>query len=320
MADAKWLVGLGPEMDVAEAARQVFEVRLRLVRSHLPLASSASEADRDTEHVHQLRVATRRAGAALRIFQRCLPDRIHRKLKKTLRAIRRAAGDARDWDVFDAELLRRRREGTSALAAREGAGLDFLVGYAAGQRDAAQIPLTRAGEKYGPRLKELIDDTLRDLRGPGGAAERTLGDLGRALVHDLIRELEFAAGQDLEDYGHLHQVRILGKQLRYTMEVFAGCFPSAFREELYPRVEDMQGILGKANDSHVASVRLADLRERLRVKWPDDWKRYQAGLDGLLRYHRRRLPRERERFLQWWKQWQTDDSRRLRELIGVPLA
>jgi hypothetical protein len=33
------------------------------------------------------------------------------------------------------------------------------------------------------------------------------------------------------------------------MEVFADCFALAFREKLYPMMEQMQEVLGNANDS-----------------------------------------------------------------------
>jgi CHAD domain-containing protein len=226
--------------------------------------------------------------------------------------MRQAAGEARDWDVFLADLLQRRKQG----GAREHAGLDFLIGYGSGQRDAAQVHLVQAGTAYGPGFGELIVETVQAIREPAGdKAVKLLHDLGRVLLGDLVREFDWAASQNLDDYEHLHQVRILGKQLRYTMEVFADCFPAIFREEIYPRVEEMQEVLGNANDSHVAGQRIGTLRERLRVKWPEDWKRYQPGFDALLRFHRRRLPREREHFLQWWQRWQTSDSQRLRELL-----
>ena len=92
--------------------------------------------------------------------------------------------------------------------------------------------------------------------------------------------------------------------LRYAMEVFADCFAPPFREQLYPAVEEMQDILGRANDSHVASQRLAVLRDRLRVLRSTDWKRFKLGIEGLLRSHQQRLPRERRHFLKWWSRWQ----------------
>src|SRR3954447_22688286 len=139
MADGKWIEGLGPKAHTVEAARRVLELRLQVVRISLPLA--VHDADRDVEHVHRLRVATRRAGAALKIFQACLPERAFRRVRKQLRTMRRAAGEARDWDVFAADLLQRRKQ----CSIKEQSGLDFLIGYGSGQRDAAQVHLVQAG-------------------------------------------------------------------------------------------------------------------------------------------------------------------------------
>src|SRR5205807_2618699 len=92
--------------------------------------------------------------------------------------------------------------------------------------------------------------------------------------------------------------------LRYAMEVFAPCFGAAFREEYYPAVEQMQEILGLANDSNVAAGRIAELRTRLLRTQPEQWPAYQLGVDGLLRFHQRRLPQQRHAFLKWWQEWQ----------------
>src|SRR5260221_5916979 len=98
MADDKWISGLRGDMPVPEAARLVLAVRLGVVLDRLPAA--VARADEDVEHVHQLRVGTRRAGAAVRIFGDSLPAKLFRKVNRALRAIRRAAGAARDWDGF----------------------------------------------------------------------------------------------------------------------------------------------------------------------------------------------------------------------------
>jgi CHAD domain-containing protein len=104
-------------------------------------------------------------------------------------------------------------------------------------------------------------------------------------------------------------VRILGKRLRYAMEVFADCFPPAFKDKLYPNVEEMQDILGRANDSHVASQRLQALSAKLQTVRPDDWRRFRPGIEDLLQYHLRRLPEERQHFLAWWRRWQRSGRR-----------
>src|SRR3712207_1913020 len=98
MADGKWISELTATTPLDDAARRVLTVRLGVVGHYLPLA--VREADHDTEHVHQLRVGTRRARAALDLFACCLPDKVYRRARKQLRRLRRAAGAARDWDVF----------------------------------------------------------------------------------------------------------------------------------------------------------------------------------------------------------------------------
>lgn len=57
-------------------------------------------ADRqDAEHVHRMRVATRRFRSALPLFSLCLPERRVRRWRRELRRIARALGEARDADV-----------------------------------------------------------------------------------------------------------------------------------------------------------------------------------------------------------------------------
>lgn len=301
MADGKWITEVTADTPLADAARWVLAVRLEVVRDHLQLA--LREPGKDIEHVHQLRVGTRRAGAAVEIFRLCLPDKVYKSARKQLRRIRRAAGAARDWDVFLAALTAEKR----AEAAPAQAGVDLLIGYALAQRVTAQEHLEALCPDYPFDFERLRAEAVAAVRPPrSDGGPRTLADLARPLLADLLRELDAAAARDLDDYDNLHQVRIAGKRLRYAMEVFANCFAPAFREELYPLVEEMQEVLGRANDSHVAAGRLRGLREQLRGNRLVDRKRFEPGLRRLLLMHERRLPQERRRFKEWWQRWQQD--------------
>jgi CHAD domain-containing protein len=298
MADGKWIEDLTPDTPLVDAARRALLVRLEVVRDALPLA--LRKADKDVEHVHQLRVATRRAGAALDIFSMCLPDKVYRKTRKHLRTIRRLAGAARDKDVFLLHLADWERQNPKYAA-----GIDFLLGFALAERMRAQEQLESIGPDYPFHFERWLSDTIAAVQRPQqGPPSRTLISLARPMLTDLLHNLQEAAGRDLENYDLLHQVRIAGKRLRYAMEIFADCFDPLFRTDVYPAVEAMQGILGEANDSHVAGQWLSDIRVRLRGFCPVEWKRLRPGIDALLRFHQRRLPRERRRFLQWWKNWQ----------------
>jgi len=297
VVDGKWISDLTATTPVADAARHVLTIRLDVVRHYLPLA--LHEADKDVEHVHQLRVGTRRAGAALRIFSLCLSERAYDESRKHLRKIRRAAGNARDWDVF-VQMLATWGKGQRA---HRRAGLDLLLGYATAQRELAQEHLRIAAAGHPFTFDRAISDTLAAIHRPASGQPRRLVDLARPMLADLLARMDLAASRNLDDYGNLHQVRIAGKRLRYAMEVFADCFGKRFRSETYPAVEEMQEILGRANDSFVAGRRLAALRDALRAAQPDAWKRCRAGVEALLRHHREQLPRERKRFSDWWKRW-----------------
>jgi CHAD domain-containing protein len=297
MSGGKWIQDLTATTPLEDAARRVLTVRLEVVRDYLPLA--VREPYRDPEHVHQLRVGTRRARAALDIFASCLPAKVHKTARKLLRRIRRAAGEARDWDVFLAGLTEWGRQ----QKGRVRPGVNCLLGYAVARREVAQAQLDEAGKDYPFSFDRFLAETVAAVHKPHDPDLHTLRDLAQPLLTGLLKELDEAGNRNMDDYEHLHRVRILGKQLRYAMEVFADCFAPAFRDQLYPAVEEMQEILGHANDSYVACRRLETLSARLQALAPAEWKRLRPGVMALRDHHQDRLPRERQCFLDWWANW-----------------
>ena len=64
----------------------------------------------DIEHIHRMRVASRRLRAALPLFKSCFPKKKFRMWMQELQKITRALGDARDTDVQIAFLERLKKE------------------------------------------------------------------------------------------------------------------------------------------------------------------------------------------------------------------
>jgi CHAD domain-containing protein len=235
-----------------------------------------------------------------------------RTARRRLRTIRRAAGAARDWDVFLDDLRQRQQRQPQ----RERPGFDCLAGYALGRRTLAQAELEAVCLEALPSIEDFVLMLLDAVRPPHGADNwMSLVMLGRDVLSGQLQQLEDAAGEDLMDFANLHRVRIEGKRLRYAMEVFADCFPAAFREELYPRFEAMQETLGTANDSHVAVGELTALREWMKRTAPQQWKHWQHGVNGLIRFHQRRLPQERRRFLKLWQHWRGPETTALWDAV-----
>jgi CHAD domain-containing protein len=300
MSVGKWIRDIEAETPVPEAARRVLRKRLDVIKEHLDLVANG---DQDPETVHQLRVSSRRTAAALEMFTDHLPPKVHARAKKKLKKLRRAAGAVRDWDVF-LQFLHSR--GISAKA--RGIGLNLVMGYALGQRRAARAQLDSVArgfsEKFPKFSKKVIAAVDHDVR---KTRSQTLADLAPKSLLPLVRALVEAAGRDLTDPDKLHQVRIAGKRLRYAMEILAACFGPPFREQLYPAVEEMQEILGRANDSRFAMARLDELRDQMQ-KNTMPGKRNLAVLAELAAYHQRRLTRERQRFERWWQTWKKSES------------
>lgn len=288
----KWIDGILPTQPAADAARPAIKLRLKLVASYLPQA--AKRADEDPEHVHQLRVATRRAMAALETFADYLPAKRLKKMKKRLRQVRRAAGDARDLDV-----LLERLEGMRSEVA--GPQWEQLLCELRERRTHAQPAIRQVNAelkawKFDRRLRDLV----RRVRWRGakqGAGEYdgpTFLDAARQSLTPTVETFFAAMGGPLDDPAAMHQCRILGKKLRYAMELFAGAFPTPFRDELYPQIERVQVLLGQINDHAAARVQFTALLDAAE----DEARRYL--MHELLAVEARLLEAARADFFGWW--------------------
>lgn len=285
-------------MPVADAARRVLTERFAVVREYLPLA--VTRASEDAEFVHQLRVGTRRSGAALRVFGAAFPHKHLKALKGALRTLRRAAGDARDWDVFLGAL-----PGTKVFTPTTAKpALDFLLGYAFGQRAAAQARLVAAESIIGAEFRQLSEAFPDRARAPEG--DDVPENLGALAVHQLgalLRELTSEAEANPTEPADLHALRITAKRLRYAIELFADCFPPTLRSTIYPAVEHVQELLGEVQDATVGLGRLADIGAQVGSVLPKQMTRVKKGLNALSAELTKKVPVGRQAFAAWRADW-----------------
>jgi CHAD domain-containing protein len=102
MARARAIEGLRAEEPYAAAAAKIVAVRAREVADHSEGVLDVAEI----EHVHDMRVATRRLRAALEVFEPCFPSPQFAEALAEVKAIADALGERRDRDVTIAELDR----------------------------------------------------------------------------------------------------------------------------------------------------------------------------------------------------------------------
>jgi CHAD domain-containing protein len=244
----------------------------------------ACDSGADAEHVHRLRVATRRALAAFEAFHPLLPARRRAWFEKRLRRLRRAAGETRDLDVLTDRLAT-----STASRARS-----RLVAMLAKQRTKSCIPILEQRERlleddWQGRVSQLLERVRSRRRQPA------FGSFARRRFKPMIKAFFAKADRKLRDADEIHELRIAGKKLRYALEIFATVFPLRVRSRCQESLEQLQETLGGFTDHAAAADRFA------RWARSPDAGANRKLLAELCRDENTQADRARKVFSSWWK-------------------
>jgi triphosphatase len=230
---------------LAEVARARLQEQLAALMAH----EAGARLGEDPEDVHQMRVATRRLRAALRLFQEVLPPGAE-ALRDELAWIARALGEVRDLDVQIESVAR----AGCALGAEPSALGPVLYLFEA-RRSAARETLHAAleAERYVALVASLQDLAVQTWPDTSyvGLVEIT------QLVQRRYQRLR-KAGEQLHaeaSAAALHRARIRTKQFRYALEPLRGVYGRRARR-LIRRAVRLQDLLGTAQDAAVLGEQL----------------------------------------------------------------
>jgi CHAD domain-containing protein len=283
---------------VEDAARRVLAVRLEAVRDRIADALSCGEDRR--KHVHALRVASRRAAAALELFEHCLPKKVFKEVRRQLRMIRRAVGVVRDWDVVLAQL----GKGLAQADSSDAPAYDMLTGYALAHRVPAQKRLEQACPEYPFGFDRLMATTLAAIR-RRASAPTTFGGCVRPIVAGMIDGFSALCDRDDGDWAELHGVRIAGKRLRYSLELVRDCFGESLDATLAPALASLQETLGTVNDSCNAASLLGEILTGLEHCHGSVGERYRRLVERQLLEHEHLMLTGRDAYRRWLQQWRS---------------
>jgi CHAD domain-containing protein len=235
----------------------------------------------DPEPVHQARVASRRARAALDTLGAVLPVRLRRALRSEVRALLKALGPARDLDVQALDV-----EGRLAGAPpRARAGLRRVHLRVAQRREALEGAVVAARDAYlageiGLRLEVRLAPFALHAPREGDRLPAEVFDEARQALAPRVAALRETVSLALADPApeHLHAARIAGKRVRYTLEVLAPLDRRSV-EELLPLVRGAQEILGRIHDDDVWLALLAVFAAEERARC----LAHEGDLAGFLR-------------------------------------
>jgi adenylate cyclase len=244
--------------------------------AHLQLNREGALASDDPEYVHQMRVATRRLRAALRMFGPVLPEGFDEQLVPPLRVLMSALGQARDLDVLMSEIV-----APVVAALPDEPCLTDLASAITIRRYAARAAIRAALRQPGHGQLLLRADSL--LQAPpfigapaDGEAQSLLQFADRRLRRLLKKILELAAAARVDQPPTLHRLRIAIKRLRYAIEFFGAMLPAKAGANTVKRLAGLQEELGQLNDLANAGTLLVlcagqDKHLRAAVTLVGDW-------------------------------------------------
>jgi CHAD domain-containing protein len=294
--DSKRLADLQEATPVADAARRVLSVRLEAVRDCL--GQALAEGNDRRKSVHALRVATRRAAAAIDVFESCLPRRVFKLARRAMRTLRRAVGAARDWDVMLHHLAKKIERGADG----DRPVLDMLRGYALAHRIPAQRRLEAACPDHPFGFDRLMARCVAAVRWRPSEPVSFGGHL-RPIIGRLVAALDDEAAAGDGDWARLHEVRIAGKRLRYTLELAPESFGAPVHTHLSPALGRLQETLGDVNDSYNAAHLLRQLVAGMQECTPEAAAAYGRVLEEQAADHEAVMQRGREAYRDWLRDW-----------------
>ena len=241
---------LGPTL--VDASLSAGEVAFAVLRRHFAVMLAHEPGVRlgdDPEELHDMRVATRRLRAALKLYADALPRRAE-QYERDLRFVASALGEVRDLDVHLERL---------AEESRSGEALEEVVARLEERRAAARRRmLEMLDSKRYERLVSNFTGTLR--RGRSRSPVDSILDAAPILVRRRYKKVRKGMKALTEDSPpeDFHDVRKKGKRLRYALEPLQEIYGKP-AEDMVKLLKAIQDDLGDHQDLVVSAALMEEL-------------------------------------------------------------
>lgn len=317
-------MGKSEKKSVCAFGTAYFLGQLESLEKNLEAARSA----KDIEPVHQLRVTARRLRTGIKHFRACLPDKKTRAFEDEIRRLGSALGKARDLDtqietlntLYDDKLNQKFKPGYRRLLLR------LKQRRMKRQKKIEQSLDEIQGKKVFTKIKTHLEESVVDadqiyLFTPS-LYQRAFDAINTDLEAFLSFERFVRSPEDMEK---LHAMRIAGKHLRYSMEIFS----PIFKDALVPHIQymkDIQNQLGRMHDDDVWVSWLPKFLQEEETRVNDYFgntgplKRLIPGIEHLVEDRQASREKAYRSFLSTWealgreKAWDN-----LRGIIRAPL-
>lgn len=248
--------GIEAQDPMSEAGRKVFRFHFQRMLHNEP----GTRCGEDIDALHDMRVATRRMRAAVRVFGAYYDQAAFRPHLKGLRRTGRALGAVRDLDVFREKVLAY----LTSLSDSEPADMKDLLSTLETRREAARERMVRyldSGKyrKFVAQFAEFVETegqgSLPMVPNGGEPEPYRVCHVAPVAVYErlaAVRAYDEWVSIPEPPLTRLHSLRITCKRLRYTLEFF-GEVLGGETNTLIRKVVGIQDHLGDLQDAVVAS-------------------------------------------------------------------
>jgi len=250
-------IGIQAADSMPEAARKVLDFHFRRLKNR----EAGTRSGKDSEDLHDMRVAARRMRAAWRVFDGSFKPGKTRKLRRRLGVLADRLGAVRDLDVLIANLEAYR----AGLDETQRPGLEPLA--ALWHKERGQARATLLAELDSTGYTDFLEDMGEFLESGVNAAATIAAPTSPHRVRDCAPSTIWSSYEAVRvyelvlpwaDVETLHALRISTKWLRYALEFFGELLgPDA--NLLMTRVAGLQDHLGCLHDADVSSKLIRDV-------------------------------------------------------------
>jgi CHAD domain-containing protein/CYTH domain-containing protein len=208
-------------------------------------------AERDSETLHDFRVALRRLRSWLRALEPSLEGSVPAACVRRLRRMARDSNAGRDAEVFLGWLVSTEAQ----LTPRDRPAVHWLIErFQRQEREAEselEARLKRDFQRTRDRLVERLSLYRVEAHVHGGVREPLFSAVIAALLRDLGEDLRrrLKRVRSVDDVNESHQARIAGKRLRYLLEPISQQVVAG--PALLAQLRGLQDALGDLHDAHV---------------------------------------------------------------------
>ena len=283
---------------------------------------------RDIEHIHRMRVASRRLRNAFEHFKDCFPKKTFKNWQEDIRMITKSLGTARDLDI---QIERLSGLYNDSMDPGIKPGYQRLLLRLKQRRAKAQEKVNKTLnrmreektlEKIRLGIKKLSIDTENVYLFTPALYQRSFNAINATLVDFLSHEEYIHSPENVEE---LHAMRIAGKKLRYSIELFA----PIYKQTMIPYVQIMKDIQDQLGNIHDDDIWISWLptfivKEKKRItdfygtSSPID--KLLPGIASLIEDRKNARSMEYQTFMATWKTHQDENTWPVLEnIINMPM-